>query len=76
MLFTNTEIVLASISICIALLVLTPNKQSAHWVFTTVMDGSGWGSRGFSFLLGYVYRSNVYRRHVLNFAVSSLLHGQ
>jgi hypothetical protein len=75
-LLTNTKIVLASISICIALLVLTPNKQSAHWVFTTVMDGSGWGSRGFSFLLGCVYHSDVDRRHMLNFAASSLLHGQ
>jgi amino acid transporter len=46
--------VLASISICIALLVLTPNKQSAKWVFTEVTDGSGWGSQGFSFLLGFL----------------------
>lgn len=46
--------VLASVGICIALLVLTPNKQSATWVFTNVTDGSGWGSKGFSFLLGYV----------------------
>lgn len=45
--------VLASISICIALLVLTPNKQSAKFVFTEVTDGSGWGNKGFSFLLGY-----------------------
>ncbi|KAF2271370.1 amino acid permease-like protein [Westerdykella ornata] len=44
----------ASVCICIALLVLTPNKQSAKWVFTEVMDGSGWGSRGFSFLLGFL----------------------
>lgn len=47
--------VIASICICIALLILTPNKQSPQWVFTTVMDGSGWGSKGFSFLLGFVY---------------------
>jgi len=46
--------ILASICICIALLLLTPNKQSPHWVFTTVTDGSGWGSRGFSFLLGFL----------------------
>ena len=46
--------VIASVSICIALLVLTPNKQSATWVFTEVTDGSGWGSKGFSFLLGLV----------------------
>ncbi|KAK8242290.1 amino acid permease, variant [Phyllosticta capitalensis] len=46
--------VLASIGICIALLVLTPNKQSAKWVFTQVTDGSGWGNRGFSFLLGFL----------------------
>ena len=49
-----TGVVIASVCICIALLVLTPNKQSATWVFTTVTDGSGWGSKGFSFLLGYV----------------------
>lgn len=46
--------ILASISICVALLVLTPEKQSAKWVFTEVTDGSGWGSRGFSFLLGFL----------------------
>lgn len=46
--------VLASISICVALFLLTPNKQSPKWVFTEVTDGSGWGSRGFSFLLGSV----------------------
>ncbi|GAD96805.1 amino-acid permease, putative [Paecilomyces variotii No. 5] len=46
--------ILASIGICIALLVLTPEKQSAKWVFTTVTDGSGWGSKGFSFLLGFI----------------------
>ncbi|KAJ9667774.1 polyamine transporter tpo5 [Coniosporium apollinis] len=46
--------ILASISICVALLVLTPNKQSATWVFTHVTDGSGWGSKGFSFLLGFL----------------------
>jgi hypothetical protein len=49
--------VLASISICIALLVLTPEKQSAKWVFTEFTDGTGWGSKGFSFLLGYLSRS-------------------
>ncbi|KAF2743922.1 amino acid transporter [Sporormia fimetaria CBS 119925] len=46
--------IIASVCICISLLVLTPNKQSAKWVFTEVMDGSGWGSRGFSFLLGFL----------------------
>ncbi|KAF3033029.1 hypothetical protein E8E12_002218 [Didymella heteroderae] len=46
--------IIASVCICIALLVLTPNKQSATWVFTTVTDGSGWGSKGFSFLLGFL----------------------
>lgn len=56
-LISNTEltcVVLASIGICIALLVLTPNKQSAHWVFTNVTDGSGWHSKAFSFLLGFI----------------------
>ncbi|EEH43521.2 uncharacterized protein PADG_08141 [Paracoccidioides brasiliensis Pb18] len=46
--------ILASIAICITLLVLTPHKQSAKWVFTNVTDGSGWNSRGFSFLLGFI----------------------
>ncbi|MCJ1244616.1 hypothetical protein MMC30_001814 [Trapelia coarctata] len=45
--------VLASLGICVALVVMTPNKQSATWVFTNVTDGSGWGSKGFSFLLGH-----------------------
>ncbi|QDS71763.1 hypothetical protein FKW77_009138 [Venturia effusa] len=46
--------IIASISICIALLTLTPKKQTARWVFTEVTDGSGWGSKGFSFLLGFL----------------------
>jgi hypothetical protein len=49
----DTFPVIASVAICIALLVLTPNKQKASWVFGEVTDSSGWGSRGFSFLLGY-----------------------
>ena len=53
--FPNAPLlVLASIAICIALLILTPNKQSAEWVFTHVTDGSGWQSKGFSFLLGFI----------------------
>jgi hypothetical protein len=55
----NSLQVLASISICIALFLLTPNKQSAKWVFTEVTDGSGWGNGGFSFLLGSVVKSNL-----------------
>ncbi|OJJ51420.1 hypothetical protein ASPZODRAFT_56915 [Penicilliopsis zonata CBS 506.65] len=43
-----------TIAICIALLYLTPDKQSATWVFTHVTDGSGWGSKTFSFLLGFI----------------------
>ncbi|KAF2012113.1 amino acid permease 2 [Aaosphaeria arxii CBS 175.79] len=46
--------IIASICICIALLILTPEKQSAKWVFSEVVDGSGWGSKGFSFLLGFL----------------------
>lgn len=46
--------VLATIGICIALLVLTPDKRSAKFVFTEVTDGSNWGSKGFSFLLGFL----------------------
>lgn len=45
--------VLASIAICIALLILTPDKQSASWVFGNFVDGSGWGS-AFSFLLSFL----------------------
>ncbi|KAI5858127.1 amino acid/polyamine transporter I [Tricharina praecox] len=46
--------VLASIGICITLLVMTPNKHDAKWVFTHTTDGSGWGSKAFSFLLGFL----------------------
>lgn len=46
-------LVLASVAICVSLLILTPEKQSARWVFTHFTDGSGWGNKGFSFLLGY-----------------------
>ncbi|PQE26585.1 Amino acid polyamine transporter I protein [Rutstroemia sp. NJR-2017a BBW] len=45
--------VLASIAICVALLVLTPNKQSASWVFTHFTNGSGWGTP-FSFFLSFL----------------------
>ncbi|KAF8860967.1 amino acid transporter [Acephala macrosclerotiorum] len=45
--------ILASLAICIALLVLTPNKQSFKWVFTTFTDGSGWGTV-FSFFLSFL----------------------
>ncbi|KAI9745855.1 MAG: hypothetical protein M1818_000536 [Claussenomyces sp. TS43310] len=45
--------ILASIAICIALLVLTPNKQSGSWVFGTLIDGSGWG-KPFSFFLSFL----------------------
>ncbi|KAG2412391.1 hypothetical protein HFD88_009948 [Aspergillus terreus] len=44
----------ATIVICLALLYFTPNKQPASWVFTHVTDGSGWGSKVFSFLLGFI----------------------
>ncbi|KAK0338205.1 polyamine transporter tpo5 [Friedmanniomyces endolithicus] len=46
--------ILATIGICIALLVLTPDKRSARFVFTDIEDHSGWGSKGFSFLLGFL----------------------
>jgi amino acid transporter len=45
--------VVATLTICVVLLVLTPNKQSATWVFTEFQDGSGWGT-GFSFLLSFL----------------------
>jgi amino acid transporter len=45
--------VLASFGVCIALLVLTPNKQSAGWVFGHFIDGSGWGTP-FSFFLSFL----------------------
>ncbi|KIX08408.1 uncharacterized protein Z518_03064 [Rhinocladiella mackenziei CBS 650.93] len=45
---------LGSVAVTIALLVLTDNKHSASYVFGHVIDGSGWGSRGFSFLIGYL----------------------
>ncbi|KAL4765450.1 amino acid permease [Aspergillus foveolatus] len=44
----------ATVIICIALLYNTPDKQPAMWVFTHITDGSGWGSKLFSFLLGFI----------------------
>ena len=44
---------LATLAICVALLVLTPNKANAKWVFTEFTNGSGWGV-GFSFLLSFL----------------------
>lgn len=46
--------VLATIGICIALLVCTPDKRSASFVFTHFTDDSGWSSKGWSFLLGFL----------------------
>jgi len=48
------DLVVASIAISIALLTLTPNLLPASQVFGNVTDGSGWGSRGFSFLIGFL----------------------
>ncbi|KAH8593803.1 amino acid/polyamine transporter I [Bisporella sp. PMI_857] len=45
--------VLATLAVCVALLVLTPNKANAKWVFTEFTNGSGWGV-GFSFLLSFL----------------------
>ena len=36
------------------LLVLTPNKPPASEVFGVIWDGSGWNSKGFSFLIGFL----------------------
>ncbi|KAL4931217.1 amino acid permease [Aspergillus undulatus] len=44
----------ATFVICFVLLYNTPDKQPASWVFTHVTDGSGWGSKLFSFLLGFI----------------------
>ncbi|KAL4980681.1 amino acid/polyamine transporter I [Aspergillus desertorum] len=44
----------ATVIICFTLLYNTPDKQPASWVFTHVTDGSGWGSKLFSFLLGFI----------------------
>lgn len=51
---TNEFTVGATICICIALLTLTPNLQPASWVFGHFTDGSGWGSKVFSFFLGFL----------------------
>jgi hypothetical protein len=68
-------LVIASVGICVALLVLTPDKRNAKWVFTEVTDGSGWGSRGFSFLLGYTI-SIAFDDAMLTFGGFSLWPGQ
>ncbi|KFZ04174.1 hypothetical protein V502_10350 [Pseudogymnoascus sp. VKM F-4520 (FW-2644)] len=46
--------ILASIAMCIALLVLTPDKHAAADVFGQVTDGSGWNSKGFGFFIGFL----------------------
>ncbi|PYH99856.1 amino acid transporter [Aspergillus ellipticus CBS 707.79] len=46
--------VAATIAICFVLLWFTPDKQPASWVFTHFTDGSGWGSKTFSFFLGFI----------------------
>ena len=43
-----------AVAISTALLVLTKDKHSASYVFGTVEDRSGWNSKGFSFLIGYL----------------------
>ncbi|CAI7569568.1 hypothetical protein PCG10_010018 [Penicillium crustosum] len=44
----------ATICICIVLITLTPDLQPASWVFGHFTDGSGWGSKVFSFFLGFL----------------------
>ncbi|KAL4810067.1 amino acid/polyamine transporter I [Aspergillus unguis] len=44
----------ATVVICFILLNNTPDKQPSSWVFTHFTDGSGWGSKLFSFLLGHI----------------------
>lgn len=51
---SDMKIVLGSVAVTIALLVLTDNKHSASDTFGQVSDGSGWGSQGFSYLIGYL----------------------
>ena len=46
--------ILATIGIIITLLVMTEDKRDASFVFMDVRDGSGYGSKGFSFLLGFL----------------------
>jgi amino acid transporter len=46
--------VLVLVSGCIALLVMTPNKHDASYVFTNVESVSGWSPLGFSFLFGFL----------------------
>ncbi|KAJ5338416.1 hypothetical protein N7452_005144 [Penicillium brevicompactum] len=46
--------ILATICICISLVTLTPELQPASWVFGHFTDGSGWGSKVFSFFLGFL----------------------
>ena len=46
--------VLGSAIISIAILVLAPNKLPPSEVFGNIKDGSGWNSKGFSFLIGYL----------------------
>lgn len=42
------------VAVTIALLVLAPNKRNASYVFGEVVDNSGWNSKGFSFLIGFL----------------------
>ncbi|CAI7597305.1 unnamed protein product [Penicillium discolor] len=44
----------ATICICVVLITLTPDLQPASWVFGHFTDGSGWGSKVFSFFLGFL----------------------
>ncbi|KAK9802319.1 putative Amino acid permease, variant [Seiridium cardinale] len=45
---------IGSVAISVALIVLLPDKPPASKVFGDVIDGSGWNSKGFSFLIGYL----------------------
>lgn len=46
--------ILATIGVCVALLYYTEDKRNWRFVFTDFRDGSGWGNKGFSFLLGFL----------------------
>ncbi|KAI9025730.1 amino acid/polyamine transporter I [Hyaloraphidium curvatum] len=55
--FTEASVfihVFGSLAIFITLLATSPKLQSASWLFTTVVNETGWESNGFAFLLAFL----------------------
>lgn len=63
-----------TLSIIIGLLVTTPDKHSASYVFTRVVNQTGWNSDGLAFLLGLLsvqWVLTLSDKHIFSYEMNS-----